>query len=190
MPLIVCLGNPGPEYAHTRHNIGFMVGDHLAAKHGVAWTKPSSLYMEAVIRIARKPVVLIKPLTYMNLSGQAVKKAMGVHHLLPKDVVIVVDEYNFPLGKIHLKPGGSDGGHNGTASVMHELATPNFWRLRCGIDRHFGPGELVKYVLAPFTPEESIARDGMIKMASEAVEEIAKHGAQTAMQNINRRMGE
>jgi PTH1 family peptidyl-tRNA hydrolase len=183
--LLVFLGNPGTEYALTRHNIGFMVGDHLAHKHEAMWTKPSSMYHEAVIRVARKTAVLIKPMTYMNLSGQAVKKAMGVHKLHPNDVVIVVDEYNFPVGKVHLKPGGSDGGHNGTASVMHELGTPNFWRLRCGIDRKFGPGELVKYVLAPFSPEETPARDAMIVQASKALEEIMKMGAQGAMQKIN-----
>lgn len=188
--LFVFLGNPGTEYALTRHNIGFMVGDHLAHKHEAMWTKPSSLYHEAVIRVARKTAVLIKPMTYMNLSGQAAKKAMGVHKLQPKDVVIVVDEYNFPVGKVHLKPGGSDGGHNGVASMIHELGTANFWRLRCGIDRNFGPGELVKYVLAPFTPEETLARDAMIVHAASAVEEIMKLGPQGAMQRINGRMGE
>ena len=105
--------------------------------------------------------------------------------MTPNDVIVVVDEYNFPTGRINLRPSGSDGGHNGLTSVIEELRTPNFWRLRCGIDRNFGPGGLVDYVLGTFPPEEHALRDQMIIDACRALDEITKHGPQRAMKAIN-----
>jgi PTH1 family peptidyl-tRNA hydrolase len=183
--MFVGLGNPGSEYATTRHNIGFMVVDAFVAATEVTWTNASSLYDEARLRYAGIEVVVIKPLTYMNLSGKAVAKRSRELGISPTRVVVITDEYNFPVGKLHLKQGGSSGGHNGIASVIEELETANFWRLRCGIDRKFGPGELVDYVLAPFDASQSAELGRMIERGCEAIRQVAKVGPALAMQKVN-----
>lgn len=183
--LIVGLGNPGAEYASTRHNIGFMVVDALVSRSNLTWQHHSNLMDHAQWKSQGRTTEFIKPLTYMNLSGKAVKKRMVECGLGPRQVIVITDEYNFPTGKIHFKAGGSSGGHNGIASVMEELGTPDFWRLRCGIDRKFGPGELVDYVLRPFPPEESDTVAQMIDAACVAVAEIVKAGPELAMKTIN-----
>lgn len=183
--LIVGLGNPGDRYLRTRHNIGWLVIDEFARRHGVTWSRPSSLWEEAEFRYAGKSVFLAKPLTYMNDSGKAVRKLAAMLGLKPASIIAIVDEYNFPVGKIHLRPGGSDGGHNGITSLIEELGSPNFWRLRCGIDRNFGPGQLVDYVLSPFAPFEEAGRDGMIADAIQALDRIVKDGPERAMQVVN-----
>lgn len=183
--MFVGLGNPGAEYAQTRHNIGFMVVDAFASSIEESWTSPSSLFEEARARYAGIELVLIKPLTYMNLSGKAVAKRSRELGISPTRVVIITDEYNFPVGKLHLKQGGTAGGHNGVTSVIEELETANFWRLRCGIDRKFGPGELVDYVLAPFDASQSDELGRMIERGCEAIRQIAKVGPALAMQKVN-----
>jgi PTH1 family peptidyl-tRNA hydrolase len=183
--MFVGLGNPGSEYATTRHNIGFMVVDAFVAAAEVTWTNGSSLYDEARMRYAGIEVVVLKPLTYMNLSGKAVAKRSRELGISPTRVVVITDEYNFPVGKLHLKQGGSSGGHNGIASVIEELETANFWRLRCGIDRKFGPGELVDYVLAPFDASQSDELGRMIERGCEAIRQVAKVGPALAMQKVN-----
>lgn len=183
--MIVGLGNPGTEYAATRHNIGFMVVDAFVKGAEESWNSASTLYDEARLRYAGIELVLIKPLTYMNLSGKAVAKRSRELGISPTRVVVITDEYNFPVGKLHLKQGGSSGGHNGIASVIDELETANFWRLRCGIDRRFGPGELVDYVLAPFDAEQSDELGRMIERGCEAIRQIAKVGPALAMQKVN-----
>ncbi len=183
--MLVGLGNPGPEYDKTRHNIGFMVLDAFAESCSAAWTRSSSLYDEARARYAGIELVMIKPLTYMNLSGRAVTKRSRELSIGPAHIIVITDEYNFPVGKIHLKQGGSSGGHNGVASVMDELESANFWRLRCGIDRQFGPGQLVEYVLAPFDESQQQALKEMIDRSCEAIRLIAKSGPSLAMQKIN-----
>ncbi len=184
--LIVGLGNPGSRYAHTRHNVGFMVVDALAEALKAEWSRPSSLYDLAEVRFAGRQALLAKPLTYMNESGKAAKKLMGQHKLSPQQVVCVVDEYNFPVGKVHLRPEGSDGGHNGITSMIEELGTPKFWRLRCGIDRRFGPGGLVDYVLSPFESSDSDNLSLMLTRGVDALKLIMRLGPQQAMQQINR----
>lgn len=183
--MFVGLGNPGSQYADTRHNIGFMVVDAFIKAAEESWTNASSLYDEARLRYAGIELVVIKPLTYMNLSGKAVAKRSRELGISPTRVVVITDEYNFPVGKLHLKQGGSSGGHNGIASVIDELETANFWRLRCGIDRKFGPGELVDYVLAPFDASQSDELGRMIERGCETIRQIAKVGPALAMQKVN-----
>jgi PTH1 family peptidyl-tRNA hydrolase len=131
-------------------------------------------------------VEFIKPLTFMNLSGKVIRKRMNECSLSPGGIVVITDEYNFPTGRIHLKAGGSSGGHNGIASVIEELSSASFWRLRCGIDRRFGPGELVDYVLADFPADEAAAVADMIARACNVLAEIASAGPDLAMQKANR----
>lgn len=186
--LIVGLGNPGGQYADTRHNVGFMVADFLGKNHRAAWKeRPSEpAWLETRYTHEGEGVTVLKPLTFMNLSGIAVRKKVDQLGISPGRCVVVADEYNFPLGRIHLRKGGSDGGHNGLTSVIKELNTTEFWRLRCGIGREFGPGGLVDYVLSPFPESEHHLLRQAIVRAADAVDAIIKHGAERVMQAVNR----
>lgn len=184
--MIVELGNPGARYASTRHNIGFMVVDTLVGKQRASWTEINKDVLQARIDVSSTELYVIKTLTYMNLTGTAVAPLARSYGLHPSQVVAITDEYNFPTGRIHLRRGGSSGGHNGIESLIENLESSDFWRLRCGIDRKFGPGELVDYVLSPFPPEEEVAVTRMVENAVLAIEAIAKGGPDQAMQEINR----
>lgn len=185
--LVVGLGNPGERYAATRHNIGWMVCEAWVRTDGGTFSPGQGPWLEASVRVGREHVKVILPTTYMNLSGEAVAGAQRLFRVLPERVVAVVDEYNFPVGKIHVKGQGSDGGHNGVASVIASLGTEKFWRLRCGIDRNFGPGGLVDYVLSPFASGEEAARDRMITDAVAALKEMVALGPRRAMNALNTR---
>src|ERR1041385_4126537 len=140
MKLIVGLGNPGPEYANTRHNAGFMALDRLARKHGLWGAK--TRFHAGVIEgsIAGQKVMLMQPMTYMNRSGLAVGEAARFHRLEPADVMVVVDDFALPLGSIRLRPSGSHGGHNGLADVQRALGTDGYPRLRIGVGAPEGDG--------------------------------------------------
>lgn len=183
--IIVGLGNPGSEYASTRHNIGFMVADAFVSAHKGQW-KSGKLADTCELMVSATRVLVVKPLTYMNLSGKAIAHFAAEASVPASRVIAVTDEYNFPTGRIHLRQGGSDGGHNGIASIIEDLRTPEFWRLRCGIDRKFGPGELVEYVLAPFPEEEREAVELMIRSAVAGLGECIRQGPEIAMNRINR----
>lgn len=184
--LVVALGNPGTRYSTTRHNIGWMVADTLVGT-SVWHTERRPVSLEwYTLSISGTTLHVLKPGTYMNLSGQAARVMAARLKLSPDRIIAVVDEYNFPVGRVHLRLGGSDGGHNGLTSMIEEMGTDKFWRLRCGIDRKFGPGELVDYVLAPFGAEELEARDAMITKAVDAIRSIATVGPDKAMQTVNR----
>ena len=185
--LVVGLGNPGPAYAATRHNIGWMVCEALCRRYNAQLRQGDGQWLEAFVDLGPATVLVLLPTTYMNRSGKAVAEAQRLFRIPAERVIVVVDEYNFPVGKIHLKAQGSDGGHNGVASVIAETGTPAFWRLRCGIDRNFGPGGLVDYVLAPFAPAEQPQRDAMIDAAADAVKDVVLMGPQRAMSAINSR---
>lgn len=184
--MIVGLGNPGRRYAGTRHNIGFMIADALAVKHSATWTKVNEHVLQARFQVSTVELYVIKTLTYMNLTGTAVAPLAKAYGLTPDRVVAITDEYNFPTGRIHLRLGGSSGGHNGIESLIESLGTSDFWRLRCGIDRKFGQGELVGYVLSPFPSEEELLVTDMIAKAVLAVEEMALRSPSQAIHEINR----
>jgi len=183
--IILGLGNPGPDYAATRHNIGYRVAERFAGKHGALFAPANGPWLEARLRYARQECLVALPTTYMNRSGIAARKLLAQHALPPERLIAIVDEYNFPLGRIHLKLGGSDGGHNGIASIIEELGTERFWRLRCGIGRNFGQGELVDYVLSPFNADELPTVEAMITDAVAALERIARTGIARAATEIN-----
>ncbi len=182
--LIVGLGNPGKKYACSRHNIGWMVAASLCTKYKSDIYPDSSIYYLSSITVGNYLAYVALPTTFMNNSGEAVSKLCREYSLPIEKLCIIVDEYNFPLGKIHLKDNGSDGGHNGMASIIEHLDTTNFMRLRCGIGRNFGPGGLVDYVLSDFTPGEIEERDRMINKAVQAIEHLIISG------NTNRAMSE
>ena len=176
------LGNPGEQYAETRHNIGWLVCFELLKKYKKEPKAGKGAWYEAALKIHDTEVLVVFPTTFMNNSGEAVKPLCGQYKIHPSRVIAVVDELNFPVGKVQ---GGSDGGHNGLKSLIYHLNTDAFWRLRYGIDRNFAQGEMADYVLSDFKSEEMEERNKMIARGVEAIEYIARHGASRAMSVIN-----
>jgi len=183
--IVVGLGNPGDKYKNTRHNIGWMVAEEFLKSKGTNFKYKTIAYKYNFIAVNNFKVLVAVPLTYMNNSGVAVKEILNKTNLLVEKLIIILDEYNFPLGKIHVKMAGGDGGHNGMASIIEHLNSSEFIRLRCGIGKNFGPGELIDYVLSDFSPEEIDIKNAMIKTAIEAIEAIIKFGSSKAFSLIN-----
>ncbi|HEX4793240.1 MAG TPA: aminoacyl-tRNA hydrolase [Humisphaera sp.] len=198
MRLIVGLGNPGREYVGTRHNIGFEVIDRLSQRLGwtfsagefdrLAKTKFDGLAMDGATTAAdgqSLKLLLLKPLTYMNLSGKSVQAAMAFYQLSPADVMIVLDDLALPCGRIRLRPGGSNGGHNGLRDIERALATSEYPRLRLGIDAPPPrvPGK--DYVLGRFSDEQQKQIGPAVDRAASAVLCWAENGIQTAMNRFN-----
>ena len=187
--LVVGLGNPGPEYAASRHNAGFMVIERLLESFPEGRfveyrTASSRLYAG---RFRRRPLYLQQPLTFMNLSGEAVAKAAGRLQLEPSEILVVSDDLELPLGRLRLRRGGSDGGHNGLKSVISELGSADVRRLRLGIGRPEHKGEVVDYVLGGFAPGEKERFDACIEAAVKAVKAVLSMPFQLAMNEVNRR---
>ena len=190
MKLVVGLGNPGPEYDGTRHNVGFEVVDRLARRWAdpaasVARNRFSGLVVEAMIRDEK--VLLLKPLTYMNLSGKAVAEALRFYKMSPADdLLVMVDDTALDCGSIRLKPGGGAGGHNGLSDVSRLLGTDAWPRLRIGVDK---PGRipLKNYVLGRFTPEQQPLVESSLGEAADAAACWASEGLATAMNRFNRK---
>jgi PTH1 family peptidyl-tRNA hydrolase len=183
--LVAGLGNPGDKYAYNRHNIGWMVAASICRKYNkpvMAW---NNLCYKSTLRIEGKLALVSLPTTYMYNSGEAIEFLTHQYNIPSERVVVVTDEYNFPLGRVHLRRGGSDGGHNGVASVIEKLDTSDFYRLRCGIGNDFPPGGLVDYVLSNFKKEEKAGRDRMIARAVESIEHMVRLGPDRAMSDIN-----
>lgn len=150
--LIVGLGNPGSEYEHTRHNIGFRAADVLAERFRTRFDRSRHHAREALFSFKGESHFLIKPQTFMNLSGESVAACITAEQLTPESVLVIVDDINLPSGKIRLRSSGADGGHNGLKSIIGRIGQ-QFWRLRIGVGMPQGAG-LVNYVLGPFTPDE------------------------------------
>ncbi|MBI1357816.1 MAG: aminoacyl-tRNA hydrolase [Acidobacteria bacterium] len=187
MQLIVGLGNPGPEYELTPHNLGFLLIDRLAAKHGIRVTRPECNALVGLGRIGGEEVILAKPLSYMNLSGGPVKMLLSKYGLGPDRLLAVYDELDLPWGGMKMRPRGSAAGHNGAASIISSLQTDVFWRLRLGIHpgRPFGSG--ASYVLRPFRKEELDELELILERAAEVAELYLAEGADKAMAVANRR---
>jgi PTH1 family peptidyl-tRNA hydrolase len=192
MWLFAGLGNIGKEYAETRHNIGFEVVDlaERSLERSTGWRAGKGDYYAAKGFRGPEEILLIKPTTYMNLSGRAVRDAMQFYKIELEQLVAVVDDLALPLGTLRLRLGGSDGGHNGLSSIIYELATENFARLRCGIGSDFRRGEQVRYVLSAFKPDEMEIVRGMEERAAQACLDIPRLGIQGAMNAVNVKVGE
>jgi PTH1 family peptidyl-tRNA hydrolase len=184
MKLIVGLGNPGREYEHTRHNVGFQVAEELAHRYRVTLKNRGS-WKARVAKIAEigEGVLLAEPTTFMNLSGRAVREIASFHKLAPSDVLIVVDDADLPLGRLRLRTSGSAGGHNGLKSIIQELGTIEFPRLRVGVGRQ--AGELKSHVLGRFSTEESDQIEAAVKRAADAAELFARENILAAMNRFN-----
>ena len=184
--LIVGLGNPGPRYARTRHNVGFMVVDELARRHGILFSKGQGNSEVGRGPIAGVPAILSKPLIYMNESGRAVGAVSRFYRVPIERILVVYDEIALPLGTIRLRERGSSAGHNGIKSLIQHLGTQNFPRLRVGVDQP-DPGRhaQIDWVLGRFTSEEQKVLDETIPRAIEAIEAILRDGIERAMNNYN-----
>jgi PTH1 family peptidyl-tRNA hydrolase len=181
---IVCgLGNPGPRYRSTRHNLGFMALDLLSKRHSFSWKRAAGPAQTALWRVAGRAVTLMKPLTYMNESGIALER----HSAIGKGMLLVVcDDLNLPLGKLRLRAGGGGGGHKGLESIIDRLGTKDFARLRLGIGAPSAGVDRVEFVLSDFFAEERETVDGMIEGAAEAIELAVRRGINEAAQRCNR----
>jgi len=184
--LIVGLGNPGAEYAKTRHNAGFLVLERLAERQRAKW----SLEKKFNARIARvgqdgKRALLCEPQTFMNSSGEAVAKVLDFYQSTPARLLIVVDDADLPLGEIRMRPSGSSGGHHGLESIEQHLGTRDYARLRIGIGRQDGAREITGYVLGRFNSTEAELMDKVLTVASDQVECWLNSGIQKAMNQFN-----
>ena len=199
MKLVVGLGNPGSAYVRTRHNIGFEVIDHLAARLGwtsspddfnrLAKAKFDGLALDGTLSLSgpggSEKILLLKPATYMNLSGRAVQAATAFFQLTPADVMVVLDDLALPCGKLRIRPGGSDGGHNGLKDIQRALGTSDYPRLRIGVDPPPPrvPGR--DYVLGRFTEEQRKQIDPAIGRATGAIVTWIDKGINAAMNQFN-----
>ena len=188
MQVIVGLGNPGAEYAGTRHNIGFEIIDSLCKRFEARMKLGDGEYLYGKIKAEDSFVYLIKPLTYMNNSGEAVADAVQQFGTKLEDLLIVCDDFQLPLGKLRLRVKGSDGGHNGLRSIIFNLQTGEFPRLRCGIAGETMPAqksEMAQYVLSEFENSEKEFVREMTKRAADAVERFMQEGISGTMNKFN-----
>jgi PTH1 family peptidyl-tRNA hydrolase len=177
---VVGLGNPGPKYERTRHNIGFLVADHLAA--GAAWSTQHNA-LTARWRRAGEEVLLVKPQTYMNRSGTAVRSLAAEVGSEPAQILVVFDDFLLDFGRLRLRRGGSDGGHNGLASVLQKLGSDQVPRLRLGVGPVPDEADDIDFVLAPFGETEDV--DGLVDRGGAAVETWLSEGIEAAMNRFN-----
>ncbi len=182
--LIVGLGNIGPEYAGTRHNIGFRVADALAEARGLSFS--TERYGDiARGRLKNKPIVILKPSTYMNLSGNAVRYWKEKEGIEMQNILVIVDDIALPFGAIRMKPSGSDAGHNGLKNIAQMLGSQAYPRLRFGIGDNYPRGCQIDYVLGQVTPEEREALPARVEVAVDAVQTFVLAGLQHAMCDFN-----
>ena len=182
--LIVGLGNPGPEYARTRHNAGFLCVEELARRGGLKWERPRLKAAQARGKLAGRDVVLAKPQTYMNLSGTSVAQLVKWYKTPLSDLLIVYDELDLPFGQLRLRAGGSAGGHNGLTSVLQQLRTSEVPRLRIGVGRPEW-GEPKGYLLSRFTKDQTERLPALIDRAADAAELWLREGLIAAMNRYN-----
>ena len=183
--LIVGLGNPGKEYERTRHNIGFAVVDLFARLNGITVTKRDFRGLVGDGRVGEARVFLLKPQTYMNLSGESVAAFLRQKPLALSDIVVVTDDIALPLGRLRLRAGGSAGGHNGLKSLIQHLHSPEFPRLRVGVGAPRDPAVQIDFVLGQFNRREQAEADETAERAVAALETWLKDGVETAMNRFN-----
>ncbi len=186
MKLIIGLGNPGKEYADTRHNVGFRCINRLAKMHGISLKQRGSQAQFGIGEIEGSKVVLAKPRTFMNLSGKSVKLLMSRFKVKSSDILIIHDELDLPLGKIRLYSGGGSGGHNGVESIINELGSRDFARIRVGIGRPpEADPDAVDHVLSDFGPDEKAVIEDTIATVTGAILCLLREGMTAAMNNYN-----
>ena len=197
--LIIGLGNPGKRYEDTRHNIGFMAVDYLSGANSIKCSNLdfNSRWGRGII--CEREVILAKPQTFMNLSGKAVKVLSGFFHKESEDIIVIYDDIDLELGTIRIRAKGSSGGHRGMESIIEQLGTKNFPRIRLGIgrprdERQEARGkrsevDVAEYVLSPFSKEEKATLKQVLEMIKDAVDIIVKDGIEKAMNRFNKKTG-
>ncbi len=186
MKLIVGLGNPDARHQGTRHNIGFDVVEHLAMKYGGVFASGRGNYQFTRITCPGGPLILVKPMTYMNLSGQAVVAAMNFWKIPREELLVVCDDVNIPLGTIRIRPKGSAGGQNGLKNIILSLGSQEFARMRVGVGREQMPAALASFVLSKFGDEERKTVDRAVEACHDAILLIAARGIEQAMTMYNK----
>lgn len=187
MKIVIGLGNPGSRYERTRHNVGWLLLDAVADRLRAEFVPGKGDYYSALSSWRGRKVTLIKPTTFMNLSGNAARQVLRHTGASIDDLLVVVDEIQFPTGRIKLNASGSDGGHNGLASLIEVLGTDRFARLRCGVGNDFLPGGMVDYVLSNFSIDESDELEKMIEMGRDAILLWIVDGTSRSMNRVNAR---
>ena len=183
MKLIVGLGNPGREYADTRHNIGFKVADVIGERLGLQWRKDNDVVFAK--SFGEAPFLVLKPQTFMNRSGFAVSRFAGYHNVDPSELLVVVDDVDLPLGRIRVRAAGSAGTHNGLKSVVEQLGTREFPRLRLGVGRGDARRDLADHVLAKFDAAEQADVDALITRAADAAQMFVAEDIRKVMNTYN-----
>ena len=178
------LGNPGKRYASTRHNVGFLVVDELAARHGGEFRRREGTWLAEVER-AGAALLLVKPGTYVNRSGAAARAVLETYGLAPENFLVVVDDVYLPFGRLRLRPGGSAGGHNGLLSIEAALQTQAYPRLRVGVGAPDATGKLADHVLGEFEKEEREALPATVARAADAIEVVLDVGVERARPLVN-----
>ncbi len=186
MKLIVGLGNPGKKYQRTRHNIGFLVVDRIAARQAIAVHKEICGALTGEWAQEGEPIILAKPQTYMNRSGAAVSGLLRQFHGTPDNLVVIYDDVDLPFGRMRIRTQGSAGGHRGLISIIENLAGDSFSRVRIGIGRPPEGIETADYVLQPFDADHAPGLDELVGKAADAVMALVKDGAEAAMREFNR----
>lgn len=185
MFLVVGLGNPGSQYEFTKHNVGFLTVDYLADKLNIKINKLKFKGLFAKEKIENEDVVLLKPQTYMNLSGESVRDFANFFKIPPENIIVVVDDVDLPMGKIRIRKKGSAGTHNGMKSIIYQLQSDNFIRIKVGIEREGRKDDLADYVLKGFSKDEVPIMEESMERAAKAVLEILKKGPDVAMNKFN-----
>lgn len=184
--LLVCLGNPGKQYENTRHNIGFMAADLLSEREGVKLNKLRYRALTGEMTLGGARVLVIKPQTYMNLSGEAVKLAGGFYKIPPEHVLVISDDVSLPLGKLRIRASGSAGGHNGLKNIISHLGTDAFPRIKVGVGAPAHPEhEMVDWVIGNFSGEEKKVVRQALEKVIEAVECVVEKGVGEAQNRYN-----
>ena len=184
--LLVCLGNPGREYEGTRHNIGFLTADELERREGVKINKLRYRALTGEVRAGGQRVLVLKPQTYMNLSGESVKLAGGFYKIPPDHVRVVSDDVALPLGKLRIRAGGSAGGHNGLKNIIAHLGTDQFPRIRVGVGAPEHPDhEMIDWVIGKFSPAEKKVVDEAVSRALDAALCVIERGVNEAQNRYN-----
>jgi len=184
---ILGLGNPGEEYINTRHNVGFMILDRFAEKYHLQFKPSKHDYYFAGGELENYPFVLVKPITYVNRSGESAFDVLNDYKITLNDILIICDDLNLEFGKIRIRKTGGDGGHNGIASIIYSLNSDYFLRLRFGIGRNFEKGEMVNFVLSRFTENELSELTKKYDLAVELMESFILGGSETMLNLLSKK---
>ena len=183
--LLVCLGNPGKQYEKTRHNIGFMAADALEKRAGTKFNKLKYRALTGEVQLGGARVLVVKPQTYMNLSGEVVKLAGGFYKIPPDHILVLYDDVSLPLGKLRIRASGSAGGHNGIKNIIAHLGTDAFPRIKVGVGAPQREDGLVDWVIGSFTASERKVVDEAIDKALDAAACVIEHGVSEAQNRFN-----